>query len=205
MTGMKDEIVKTTVDKDILDFLKAVYFGDFTDPIKAASGRAYRDMNRTIRFNGLPDKERLELKEKATGVLEAEISKLTGDSITSRDMFDFWHHGVCYSIRALYKNKGIEFTYGQAQKWLNMTIKYLYTLEVYSFENVFEYLHIPIDINILKIARDSLGIEEPRTAWSTWDDYENQYLHYQNLLRERIVSETPLRWEFGNWSRQNSQ
>lgn len=48
MTKEKDEIVEAKVDKDILDFLKAIYFGDFTDPLKVASSRAYRDMNRTI-------------------------------------------------------------------------------------------------------------------------------------------------------------
>lgn len=35
MAKEKDEIVETKVDKDILDFLKAIYFGDFTDPLKA--------------------------------------------------------------------------------------------------------------------------------------------------------------------------
>lgn len=69
MTKEKDEIVETKVDKDILDFLKAIYFGDFTDPLKVASSRAYRDMNRTIRFNGLPDATRLALREKVNAVL----------------------------------------------------------------------------------------------------------------------------------------
>ena len=35
MTKEKDEIVETKVDKDILDFLKAIYFGDFTNPLQA--------------------------------------------------------------------------------------------------------------------------------------------------------------------------
>lgn len=88
MTKEKDEIVETKVDKDILDFLKAIYFGDFTDPLKAASSRAYRDMNRTIRFNGLPDATRLALREKVNAVFDVELSKLNSDSITSQDEFD---------------------------------------------------------------------------------------------------------------------
>lgn len=83
MTEEKDEIVETKVDKDILYFLKAIYFGDFTDPLKAASSRAYRDMNRTIRFNGLPDATRLTLREKVNAVFDVELSKLNFDSITS--------------------------------------------------------------------------------------------------------------------------
>jgi hypothetical protein len=37
---VRDEINETKVDKDILDFLKAIYFGDLTNPIYAASSRA---------------------------------------------------------------------------------------------------------------------------------------------------------------------
>ena len=64
MTEEKDEIIETKDDKAILDFLKAIYFGDFSDPLKAASSRAYRDMNRTIRFNGLSNATRLALRKK---------------------------------------------------------------------------------------------------------------------------------------------
>ncbi len=70
MTEEKDEIVETKVDKDILDFLKTIYFGDFTDPLKAASSRAYQDMNRTIIFKGMPDATRLALREKVNDVFE---------------------------------------------------------------------------------------------------------------------------------------
>lgn len=94
MTKEKDEIVETKVDKDILDFLKAIYFGDFTDPLKVANSRAYRDMNRTIRFNGLPDATRLALREKVNAVFDAELTKLKSDSITSQDEFDAWHYSV---------------------------------------------------------------------------------------------------------------
>lgn len=131
MTKEKDEIVETKVDKDILDFLKAIYFGDFTDPLKVASSRAYRDMNRTIRFNGLQDATRLALREKVNGV--------------------------------------------------------------------FEFLHIPLDNYVFDIARDLLGIARPKVAWSSWDNYDEQYLCYQNLIREKITTGTPLSWKFRYW------
>lgn len=99
MTKEKDEIVETKVDKDILDYLKAIYFGDLTDPLKAANSRAYRDMNRTIRFNGLPDATRLALREKVNAVFDTELTKLKSDSITSQDEFDAWHHSVSDKIK----------------------------------------------------------------------------------------------------------
>lgn len=83
MTKVIDEIIETKVDKDIPDFLKVIYFGDFTNPLKVANSRAYRDMNRTIRFNGLPDATRLALGENVKVVFDVEISKLNSDSITN--------------------------------------------------------------------------------------------------------------------------
>lgn len=201
MTKEKDEIVETKVDKDILDFLKAIYFGDFTDPLKAASSRAYRDMNRTIRFNGLPDATRLALREKVNAVFDVELSKLNSDSIKSQDEFDAWHRSVSDMIKALYWDERVKLTYGHTQKWINMTIKYLYMLETNTFDAVFKFLHIPLDNYVFDIARDSLGITRPKVTWSNWDNYDEQYLQYQNLIREKISTGTPLRWEFRYWLR----
>lgn len=78
-----------------------------------------------------------------------------------------------------------------------MTIKYLYILEVYSFDSIFEYLHIPVDKYILEVADKKLGIDKPTTAWSRWDNYD-EYLKYQNDIREKICT-APLRWEFKTW------
>ena len=199
MTKEKDEIVETKVDKDILDYLKAIYFGDLTDPLKAANSRAYRDMNRTIRFNGLPDATRLALREKVNAVFDTELTKLKSDSITSQDEFDAWHHSVSDKIKKLYLDEGVKLTSGHAQKWINMTIKYLYMLEANSFDGVFEFLHIPLDNYVFDIARDLLGIARPKVAWSSWDNYDEQYLCYQNLIREKITTGTPLRWELRYW------
>lgn len=199
MTKEKDEIVETKVDKDILDYLKAIYFGDLIDPLKAANSRAYRDMNRTIRFNGLPDATRLALREKVNAVFDTELTKLKSDSITSQDEFDAWHHSVSDKIKKLYLDEGVKLTYGHAQKWINMTIKYLYMLEANSFDGVFEFLHIPLDNYVFDIARDLLGIARPKVAWSSWDNYDEQYLCYQNLIREKITTGTPLRWELRYW------
>lgn len=196
---MLDKITSVNVDKDILDFLKAIYFGDISDPLKAASSRAYRDMNRTIRFNGLPDATRLELREKVNCIFVKELSALNSNYIKSQQAYDDWHRQICDEIKILYQESGIAFTYGHAQKWLNMTIKYLYVLGIDSFDDVFEYLHIPLDNYVFDIAQDTLGIKRPTAVWSSWDDYEEQYLRYQKDIREKITEETPLRWEFRFW------
>ena len=98
----------------------------------------------------------------------------------------------------IYQSYGIEFSYGQAQKWINMTIKYLYILEVQSFDGVFEYLHIPIDNYIYDSVENLLGIPTPKQAWSRLDDYD-WYLYYQEAIREKLSGISPLRWEFREW------
>ena len=71
---IKTKKIKIKVDEGLLKFLKALYFGDFTNPIKAASDRAYRDMNRTIRFlDSVSKATRDKLKDEVNKVLVAEL------------------------------------------------------------------------------------------------------------------------------------
>ena len=189
-------------EKDLLKFLKFSYFGDLSNPIQAASKRAYRDMNRTIRFNELStDEIRLELREKVNNIFEIEIKKLTENNITSQEEFDLWHCKVCGNIKDLYEDNDIKFTYGQAQKWVNMTIKYLYILNEHTFDNVFDFLHIPVDNYIFKAVKEKLGIDKPKNPWSKLD--ETEYLNYQNDIRKKLKEEekyiSPLDWEFKIW------
>lgn len=128
---MNTEITYTTVDTDALDFLKVIYFGVITNPYEAASKRAYLDMNRTIRFNGMPEEKRSELRTAVTALLEKEIRLLSPEIIISQKEYDSWHHARCSEIRSLYRADGIEFHYGQSQKWLNMMRGYIHIRECY--------------------------------------------------------------------------
>ena len=196
-------------EKDILEFLKYSYFGNLKDPIEAASNRAYRDMCRTLRFGVLPIDTKAttisNLIEAVNVIFKEEIPIINEGSIANQEKFDKWHEQLCKNIKVLYNKKGIDFTYGQAQKWVNMTIKYLYMLEVeeYTFDSIFEYLHIPIDKYIFEVVEKKLEIKRPVDAWSRWDKYE-EYLKYQKDIRERIekdknIDVPPLLWEFKNW------
>lgn len=193
-------------DEELLKFLKFSYFGNLTISIEVVSNRAYRDMCRTLRFGILPidtkDTTISNLIEAVNVIFKKEIPIINEGSITSQEKFDSWHCKVCKNIKLLYNEKGIDFTYGQAQKWLNMTIKYLYILEVegYTFDSIFEYLHIPIDKYILKGVKDELEIKRPVDAWSKLD--KKEYFKYQNAIRERLREKgiSPIRWEFENWA-----
>ena len=73
----------------------------------------------------------------------------------------------------------------------------LYLAGENTFEDIFAFLHIPIDNYIMDMASDKFHIRRPDIPWSKWD--YSTYREYQNALRSRITGEAPLRWEFHNW------
>ena len=192
-------VSEVTVDVDILKFLRAIYFGTYTNIYKAAANRAYLDMNRTLRFHNVQDEMRKELRNQVSEILEEEIKKVKRVYIKDQDTFDLWHFEICKKIQRIYVDKDIEFTIGQSQKWINMTFKYLYMLGDQELFDLFKYLHIPLDNYVFNVAHKEFGFSIPKVPWSRWDSYEGQYLQYQKNLRSRIENKEPLRWEFGNW------
>lgn len=197
-----ENIEYMSVDKDVLDFFKVIYFGAITDPIVAASNRAYRDLNRTIRFKNMPQQKRESLRNMVTMLFKEEIPSIVNNGVNDQNMYDSWHHRICKKIRTYYRDAGVEFYYGQAQKWLNMTMKYLYIIGEYTYDGIFQYLHIPIDNYVFSVAHQELGISHPKVSWSRWDDYKGQYMAYQSALRSQIQSYYPLRWEFKFWMKE---
>lgn len=200
-----DNIEYVQVDKDILEFLKVIYFGTIECPMTAASHRAYRDLNRTIRFEGMPQDRRNELRDEVTTLFKRNVPMLVEQGVKSQEAYDTWHCQMCNEIRSLYRDAGVEFHIGQAQKWINMTMKYLFVCGEYSFSGLFQYLHIPVDNYIFSVAEKELHISQPQVRWSRWDSYDEQYLSYQKSLRSSIHGLSPLRWEFKYWMKEARQ
>lgn len=146
---------------------------------------------------------------------EGEISFKNSD-------FDDWHKAKCEEIINFMNNsidksntkilkKEEKFTIGQAQKWVNMTLKYLWLLNALPTGVKPEYLHVPIDSYIIEIAYDNknkfenaLGLEEkPKDSWSKLPKYED-YFKIQKAIRKAIktnaTNETiPIKWESLAW------
>ena len=192
MTKSNETNLETNVNEDLLKFLKFSYFGTLTNLKEAAANRAYRDMCRTIRFNGLCEETRLELKKEVNRELITKIENI-------KDNFEIWHKEACGLIIEKYEKYRIELTYGQAQKWVNMTIKYLYMLNEHTFDKVFDFLHIPVDNYIFKAVKEELGIKNPKKPWSKLG--EKKYFEYQKAIREELkkMKYSPLLWEFKTW------
>lgn len=147
---------------------------------------------------------------------EREISFKNSD-------FDDWHKEKCEEIKEKMNGnyetvnnsdeKILEesFTIGQAQKWVNMTLKYLWLLDALPKNICEKDLHIPIDSYIIEIAYDNknkfenaLGLEEkPEESWSKLSKYED-YFKIQKAIRKAIKTNAtnktiPIKWESLAW------
>ncbi len=194
-----------------LEFLMYSYFGATfkhckgkTEIEKCAAAKAYNDAtmraalvtkNKTLEDEkGCQDAIRFAVKD----ALVAEIV----DLFSSKNVLEHdWHEKICKKLVKSFNEKyqeqfekiwgdqdcGAAFTYGNAQKFVNMYVKYLYILTVlaaqydneiaekwtkqykWMLDRTSEF-HIPIDRYILSCIGDE------KTAWSkikNQDEYEN--------------------------------
>lgn len=215
VTGMNEQLR--------LASLTAFYFGPrvATDPTSAdsittISKRAYRDLSRTLHGIGThPNKA--DLMEDTHASLHTFVTDL--EKVTNREEFDDLHDTWCLkrmevfnSFHHTQRGKKFEFTYGQAQKWINMTLKYLAVLNHPAVARVYGYLHVPIDsIVYAEAEHPSAGITVPRppgnVSWSRLNC--DQYRKYQQQLQTAIATHNadeiaPLDWEAQAWITRSS-
>lgn len=147
----------------VLEFLKYAYFnmtkGDsMNDILIKCAEKAYLDLCRTIKFNTENKDTRKGAKQKICEMLVHEYDILENavkGSDEKQNAFDCEHKRICEEIINTYSEIS-ELTYGQAQKWLNMMLKYvLMTAEDSALKN---YLHIPVDSYIMQ----AVGSDNPK-------------------------------------------
>lgn len=209
-----DDYLKKTLM--MLLFRNDLYSSDKRIDINLASQKAYGDMARhTLHLKEEADRDNL--KKSGMEVLFNTICEAE-KTITTVGEFNTWHRKVCNQLRKVYENsttaKCGTLTYGQAQKWINMTIKYLLIIyELYGFDEAwnefFKSAHIPIDSIMYKTVKNELHVDPPKESWSKLDDY-SEYLEYQNSIRQAVekvrcssnccFDPVPLMWEMENWT-----
>lgn len=155
-----------------IKFLIKCYFGDVNDPIRMAVNRAYRDMARTLRVS---KKERDQNRIIVTKYLAERLKVLQNGY---KETFDKWHIDTSYEIKRKYR----KITYGQIQKWINMSIKYLYTLKKLGLESIDNYFientdkfHAPLDSYIL----NEIKMETP--VWSKIETHKDYMDRKRNI------------------------
>ncbi len=208
----------------MLDFLLFGYFGcdgsDGADTMRnRAAHRAYLDLARTVSYSSSTSQLAEKLKKRSSEYEKKEaetfIKKKEAlvDSVCERlyplpsGDFDAWHQEKCEEICRMMDDSGLlgePFTCGQAQKWVNMTLKYLWLLDLLPEEIKEESLHVPIDSFILqrlsKQVSDVTGSGETycykHMAWSAITEYTD----YKDLQAEiKKITPNPIRWEGEAW------
>lgn len=166
---------------------------------------AYNDFKRTLWGIGkAPTENPYALAEK---LIKEEIDKLKEKGIQSQENFDEWHKKACEELLDLYNDRW-GFCLGKAQKWINMTLKYLVTfilgLEIEKAKRYVEltpYYHIPIDNYILSEVKGLIpsDIVAGLRPWSKISE-RAQYDKFQRTFRETFNDRIPLEIEFEMWN-----
>lgn len=113
-----------------------------SETIRLCANRAYGDLCRNLR--GIAVEPQKEIwKEEIVSKIVQWVNR-----IDCYPDFDTWHQSTCDDIIA-YAYDIFPITYGIAQKWVNMTLKYLLICG-YDFREKEKYLHVPIDSYIYK-------------------------------------------------------
>ena len=192
------------IDDQIAFYLKVV-FRDVSNPFRASLDRAFLDFARTIHYpNSTKDVEKRAWGENVNNQLFQKNTAFY-PNVNTQNGFNRWHNKLCSVVIDSFRTSNIKtlLTYGQTQKWLNMTLKYLFLLDNSFPCSIIPFLHVPIDNVILDVAKTDLGINRPPSAWSKWNTLE--YIEFQKKLRGSIRSKyngmvTPFEWEFKHWS-----
>ena len=226
-------------NKKLLDFLLYSYFGCSSEDSeqtvkKKCAYRAYLDLARTVKYVysstelekatvGTDAHAFIDIRKKR---IEAVCYKLI-ESIEGYPNhsggFDTWHESKCAQIidrmNAPYGDgkKGFlkaRFTYGQAQKWVNMTLKYLWLLDMLPNGLSEAELHVPVDSFILEALKETQQFNTEGNkitgsgesyyyngeAWSAISEYKN-YKNLQEGIRNIAEKQgiSPIQWEGPAW------
>lgn len=140
---------------------------DKKDLVRICADRAFLDLSRRLVFKeeykGDSKKKkhlRQEFRSKICEIIMGQVKILLESN--EKD-FDTKHNDACKAIINAVNHQNVliscdgfdkAFTYGHAQKWLNMTLKYMRLTGFWNeaFEQLKTVMHIPVDSYILKAA-----------------------------------------------------
>ena len=164
----------------------------------------YLDVNRTIR--GVEPQQSQMFKAAVISAIDEMLKRPP----TNQQEFDMLHRDCCQQCIQAAANGKARIHYGQAQKLLNMSLKYLYNeFAAYRSErnqfgfpdnNVEQFFHLPIDSQIRDFLVLSCHFSNPTSLpWSQWT-YEH-YMNFQNQLRARLsLGYSPLEIDYMLWN-----
>ena len=154
--------------------------------------KAQRDVSRTCKGISHYAKEKDEAKE----YISKNFTKLL--KFNSQKDFDKEHQLLCNDIIGIINN---DFTYGKAQKVLNMTLKY-YVVDKWDEiqEDEIKFLHSPIDRKILEYLKEIDNNIRSIKVWSKMNC--NDYYNLQKVIRKIVKNgECVFMWELKQFNK----
>lgn len=184
--------------RDQEDFLIRLYFGK-GDYLEMCIDRAYLDFSRTL--HGIKNHQGIYQSAKIVMTDSLRMLSENTSKFDSSRAFDEWHKNLCIALRKHYTDNGFaSYHIGQAQKWVNMALKYVFTMgekRLPGYAHVYEFCHIPID-NIIINNLSAFNPPPLSCAWSRMDNYD-EYMGFQDWIRKRFKGSSPLAVEFFLW------
>ncbi len=199
--------------------------------------KAYSDATNQGAFNTRADSKLAFLAKYEKGGSLDIIKKYIGELLEGNVLdFESWHIKTCGALVERYNDCGLEnfFTYGNAQKWVNMALKYLYILsgisepnegesfkKILAIRNYATKLHIPIDSYIIDILwkegistlplKDGVKADRnkeymvPSEYVKGWSNWNED--DYVSVKKEtmKICGEVPIEWESYAWIRRSKE
>ena len=213
---------------DAIDFLLFSYFSisstdDIDQIVDSAIEKAYLDAVQQGAFNTMLNKNNRDQARTAhnncTKLIKKRVAEVLRFEINA-EQYDSWHNMLCKDLLSQYKDVGIGFfEYGNAQKWVNMTMKYLFIIETVletgslsAIIQLSDVLHVPVDSYIIQNVWEDTDIVLPIiktlkdgsrgtyssgkiTSWSKWK--ENEYIDFKESMKHK--EPLPFAWEGPAW------
>jgi hypothetical protein len=188
--------MSTLTKEDKEKFWIRCYLSPTTDLTDAAIDRAYRDFNRTL--HGISKNQTIENHNELKMLIRNFVTEALTETFLTQTIFDKWHERKCNELITSFKNISRHKLFvGQAQKWINMTLKYLFALgdeRINGISRNYQFFHIPID-NIIQVKLSKSEIPKLKDRWSRINNY-SEYLNYQEMVRTKFSGQIPMDVEF---------
>lgn len=169
------------------DFFIKLYFNTENGFYNAGIKRAFLDFSRTLIIQ---NKNRSTLKQSAENFILNQLITVTQKRFVNQEDFDKFHKQCCEKLIGTWG----QLNFGQAQKWINMTLKYWLLFgnkRINGIEKNAKYFHIPID----RYVQRGMFNEKTPNPWSKITTYE-AYFEYQQKHRQKKTGNYPIIDEF---------
>ena len=191
--------LKIEPNEALTRFLVFSYFGidiedkDYQkgDIIGACVRRAYLDMCRTLRFSS-EGKDGGFYNAVAGQLISAFADEKQSLESKRKNAYDVFFPEQGSPTKEYFSS---QFSCGQAQKWINMTFKYMWLLGLIGPEG----LEAPVDRLILE-ALTKKDAWEQKTVWSAMDP--NTYGDVKQAIADVAKDKTVIEWENNVWIEQ---